>query len=65
MAGQGIHSVTPHFGDGVDFITMETTASIASAMYNIFIDFGEQTISAIVALTGEGDPKLISYHVID
>jgi hypothetical protein len=61
----GIHSVAPHFGDGVDFITMGPTASIASAIYNIFIDFGEQTISAIVALTGEGDPKLISYHLID
>jgi len=60
----GIHYILPEFTDGVEVIPLEPTAGIASAMYNIIIDAGEQTISAVIGITPEGEIKLVSYQVV-
>ncbi|RLC96967.1 MAG: hypothetical protein DRI40_01635 [Chloroflexi bacterium] len=64
MPSWGLHYVYPVFGDGVSVYPLEPTAALASAMYNILIDYGGQTISAVIAITAEGI-KLISYTVIE
>jgi hypothetical protein len=60
----GIHHIYPVFGDGVEVFPIGPTAAIASAIYNILIDYGDKTISAVIAVTAEGI-ELISYQVIE
>ena len=63
--GWGLHSIIPVFeDDGGTRTAVGATATIASAMYNIIIKAGEQTIQAVIAITADGEVKLISYQVL-
>ncbi|MFC1999921.1 hypothetical protein ACFLXE_04085 [Chloroflexota bacterium] len=57
----GIHSITPVFGDGVDVISLEATAAVAAATYNVTIEAGGQTAIAVVGVTEDG-LELVSYE---
>lgn len=60
----GIHSIVPIFKDAYSVIELAPTASISYAMYNIVMEIGGQTVSAVIAVSADDGIKLISYQIL-